>query len=233
LGRFPRHPSAKPTLTIPCCEDPYHDNGQAHGLAFSVLPGIKIPPSLRNMYKELNEDKEVPPLPPSPHCDPLLAQVKFKTPTHGNLQGWADQGVLLLNTCLTVEVHALPLQLGPQTTAFRPTRPTPTKSKVGNNSRRPPHDPPRATSACPLDLKTPPEAIVDQLNRQYAGIVFLLWGKPAEARGKAVNRGKHCVLTGPHPSPLSAHRGYFGCQHFSKCNEYLVKNGQEPIDWQV
>ena len=122
--------------------------------------------------------------------------VKFKLPSHGNLQKWADQGVLMLNTCLTVEAH-------------------------------------KANSHQKQGWETFTQAIINQLNKEYSGIVFLLWGKPAQARGAGINKSKHCVMINVHPSPLSAHRGFFGCQHFSKANAYLEKNGRDPITWQV
>ncbi|WP_070962620.1 uracil-DNA glycosylase [Vibrio sonorensis] len=160
-------------------QDPYHGPNQAHGLCFSVLPGIKTPPSLANMYKELAADIE-----------------GFQIPSHGYLQSWAKQGVLLLNTVLTVE-----------------------QGKAHSHS------------------KTGWEAFTDKiiaaLNENNEGIIFLLWGAHAQKKGKIVNRERHCVLTAPHPSPLSAHRGFFGCQHFSKANELLEQQGKKPIDWHL
>ena len=140
-------------------QDPYHGPNQAHGLSFSVKPGIKPPPSLLNMYKELSDDIE-----------------GFQMPNHGYLVEWAQQGVLLLNSVLTVE---------------------------------------------------------QGLAHSHENLVFLLWGSPAQKKGQFIDRHKHCVLTAVHPSPLSAHRGFFGCRHFSKTNAYLQQQGITPINWQL
>lgn len=160
-------------------QDPYHGPGQAHGLCFSVRPGIKSPPSLVNIYKELQQDI-----------------AGFQIPQHGCLQSWAQQGVLLLNTVLTVEegqAHS--------------------HSKIGWE---------RFT-----------DTVVAQINEHLNGVVFLLWGSHAQKKASIVDREKHHVLTSVHPSPLSAHRGFFGSGHFSTCNRLLVSRAKTPIDWQV
>ncbi len=165
-------------------QDPYHGEGtnnqpQAHGLAFSVNPGIKIPPSLANIYKELANDIE-----------------GFVAPQHGYLESWAKQGVLLLNTVLTVK-------------------------KVN------------AHSHAKLGWEEFTDAIINEINQRNSGCVFLLWGSHAQKKGKSIDEDKHCVLTAVHPSPLSAYRGFFGCQHFSKANLWLTQKSKTPIDWTV
>jgi uracil-DNA glycosylase len=160
-------------------QDPYHGKDQAHGLAFSVQDGIKVPPSLVNMYKELSTDIN-----------------NFKAPKHGCLTHWAEQGVLLLNTVLTVQ--------------------------QGN-----------AHSHAKLGWELFTEQIINALNEHNNGCVFILWGAHAQKKGKKINQEKHLVLSGPHPSPLSAYRGFFGCQHFSQANAWLVKNQVNQIDWQL
>ncbi|MBA6414771.1 uracil-DNA glycosylase [Colwellia sp. 6M3] len=165
-------------------QDPYHGLGkngesQAHGLAFSVRKGIKVPPSLVNIYKELAQDI-----------------TDFKTPGHGYLVEWAEQGVLMLNTVLTV--------------------------KQG-----------QAHSHAKLGWEIFTDNIIAELNKQNAGCVFLLWGSHAQKKGKNIDENKHYVLNGPHPSPLSAYRGFFGCQHFSKANQWLKSQNQSMINWQV
>lgn len=160
-------------------QDPYHNERQAHGLSFSVLPDQKdIPPSLQNIYKEMHEDLR---------CD---------IPNNGYLNKWANQGVLLLNTVLTVRAH-------------------------------------QANSHQKKGWENFTDAVIRTLNEQDRPIVYFLWGKPAQAKMSMLNNPKHLVLTAPHPSPLSAYRGFFGCKHFSKANEFLVANGLEPIDWQI
>ena len=159
-------------------QDPYHGAGQAHGLSFSVPKGIKIPPSLVNIYKEINHDLNLP------------------IPPHGNLQSWAEQGVLLLNSVLTVE-HAL------------------------------------AASHQKRGWEQFTDAIISVLNHQREHLVFLLWGSYAQKKGQFIDRDKHLVLHAPHPSPLSAHRGFLGCQHFSKANQYLQQTQQATIDWSI
>ncbi len=160
-------------------QDPYHGMKQAHGLAFSVLPNIKIPPSLLNMYKTLENDID-----------------GFQMPSHGYLLPWTQQGVLLLNTVLTVEAG-------------------------------------EAHSHAHLGWEAFTDVVIDVLNEKKEGLVFLLWGAHAKKKGSKIDRHHHLVLEAPHPSPLSAHRGFFECQHFSKTNDYLVRQGKKAIDWQV
>lgn len=158
-------------------QDPYHGEGQAHGLSFSVPDGIKLPPSLRNIYKEINED------------------LGCSLGDSGNLTYWAKQGVLLLNTVLTVE-----------------------KSKAASHQKK--------------GWEVFTDRVVDVLNESSEGLVFILWGGHARKKGKNIDRDKHLVLEGHHPSPLSAYRGFFGCQHFSKANQYLKESGKEPITYE-
>ena len=160
-------------------QDPYHGANQAHGLAFSVLPGVKIPPSLRNMYKELAQDIE-----------------GFEIPNHGYLDSWASQGVLMLNTVLTVE-----------------------EAKAHSHAK------------CGWETFT--GAIITELNQRSEPIIFLLWGAHAQKKGQAIDSERHHVLTAPHPSPLSARRGFFGCKHFSMTNKILSSIDQNPIDWRL
>lgn len=159
-------------------QDPYHGPGQAHGLCFSVLPGVKVPPSLANMYKELAQD--IP---------------GFTIPDHGYLQSWAEQGVLLLNTVLTVEQG-------------------------------------KAHSHAKTGWESFTDKIIETVNQECEGVVFLLWGAHAQKKGRVIDRNQHHVLTAPHPSPLSAHRGFFGCGHFSQTNQLLAQQGLAPINWQ-
>lgn len=159
-------------------QDPYHGPGQAHGLSFSVPKGVALPPSLVNIFKEIEED------------------LGIKPPKHGCLQDWADQGVLLLNSVLTVEKHKAAAHKGKGWEQFT-------------------------------------DAIIDALNQQRENLVFLLWGSYAQQKGKFIDRKQHLVLTSPHPSPLSAHRGFFGNRHFSKANAYLQEHGIEPISWSL
>jgi len=160
-------------------QDPYHEPNQAHGLSFSVpVTQKKIPPSLVNIYKELNDD------------------LGCYIPNNGYLKKWAEQGVLLLNTVLTVREHE----------AF-------------------------AHKEKGWEIFT--DAIIAEVNRQNRPIVFLLWGSPAQRKAKMLNNPHHLILKAPHPSPLSVYRGFFGCKHFSKCNEFLGRNGEEDIDWQI
>jgi uracil-DNA glycosylase len=159
-------------------QDPYHGPNQAHGLCFSVQAGIKPPPSLENIFKELHEDIGMP------------------TPNHGNLEKWAQQGVLLLNAVLTVEAGK------PQSHA-----------NIG------------------WEIFT--DKIIRVLNEEKQGLIFLLWGSPAQKKGSIINSQRHHILKAPHPSPLSASRGFFGCRHFSKTNDLLRKMGKEPIDWSL
>ena len=159
-------------------QDPYHGPGQAHGLCFSVLPGVRTPPSLANIYREIQDDLGIP------------------VPHHGYLQSWAEQGVLLLNAVLTVE-----------------------RGQAGSHQGK--------------GWETFTDAVVRVLNDEGDGLVFLLWGSYALRKGAMINRKKHLVLTAPHPSPLSAHRGFLGCKHFSSANEYLEQRQKLPIDWSV
>jgi len=159
-------------------QDPYHGPGQAHGLSFSVRPGVKVPPSLVNIYKEQQED------------------LGISQPDTGYLMPWAEQGVLLLNAVLTVQAHSAGSHQGKGWESFT-------------------------------------DAVVDVLNREREGLVFMLWGSYAQKKGAKIDRDKHLVLSGPHPSPLSAYRGFFGCKHFSKANEYLTGQGKAPINWQL
>ncbi|WNC73180.1 uracil-DNA glycosylase [Thalassotalea psychrophila] len=158
-------------------QDPYHGDGQAHGLSFSVKPGIKVPPSLANMYKELATDID-----------------DFKLPNHGCLTPWAKQGVLLLNTVLTVR-----------------------KANAHSHSK--------------LGWERYTDKVIELLNEHSSGLVFMLWGSHAQKKGKFIDTDKHCVLTSVHPSPLSAYRGFLGCKHFSKANDYLIKHKKNAIHW--
>lgn len=159
-------------------QDPYHNEGQAHGLCFSVRDGVEIPPSLVNIYKELQTD------------------LGCSMPNTGYLKKWADQGVLLLNNVLTVRAHM-------------------------------------AHSHKDIGWEQFTDAVINVLNKEDRPIVFLLWGSPAQKKCATLNNPNHYVLTAPHPSPLSAYRGFFGCKHFSKTNEFLINHGLEPIDWQI
>jgi len=159
-------------------QDPYHNEHQAHGLSFSVLPGNDTPPSLQNIYKELNSD------------------LGCYIPNNGYLKKWAEQGVLLLNTVLTVRAH-------------------------------------QANSHQNMGWEKFTDAIIEAVNAKDEPVVFLLWGAPAGRKEKMLTNSKHLVLKAPHPSPLSAYRGFFGCKHFSQTNEFLKANGLEPIDWQI
>lgn len=159
-------------------QDPYHESGQAHGLCFSVKPGIKTPPSLVNIYKELNDD------------------LGCYIPNNGYLEKWARQGVLMLNNVLTVRAH-------------------------------------EANSHKDLGWEQFTDAAIDVLNKQDRPIVFLLWGSPAAKKCAKLNNPNHLILKAPHPSPLSAYRGFFGCKHFSQANEFLKSKGLSPIDWQI
>jgi len=159
-------------------QDPYHGEGQAHGLCFSVRPGVRIPPSLVNIYKEMEEDLGIPPA------------------RHGYLEYWAKQGVLLLNSVLTVERSLAASHQGKGWERFT-------------------------------------DAVIARVNEQDSPAVFLLWGSYAQRKAAFVDTRKHLVLKAPHPSPLSAHNGFFGSRHFSKANQFLTANGLEPIDWRL
>jgi uracil-DNA glycosylase len=159
-------------------QDPYHGAGQAHGLCFSVRPGTRVPPSLENIFKEIQRDLDIP------------------RPDHGCLTPWADRGVLLLNSVLTVE-----------------------EGRAGSHQRK--------------GWEGFTDAAVDALNREREGLVFLLWGSYAQRKGQLIDTRRHGVLSAMHPSPLSAHRGFIGCGHFSAANRYLAAHGQPPIDWSL
>lgn len=158
-------------------QDPYHGPGQAHGLCFSVRDGIGFPPSLRNIFKEIELD------------------MGLKIPQSGNLERWSSQGVLLLNATLTVMAH-----------------------QAGSHQKK--------------GWEEFTDSVISILNRDKQNIVFFLWGAYAQKKGESIDRSRHMVLESVHPSPLSASRGFFGNNHFSKCNDYLKSNGIEPINWQ-
>lgn len=159
-------------------QDPYHGPGQAHGLCFSVRPGVAIPPSLDNIFKEISRDLGLP------------------RPDHGCLTPWADRGVLLLNAVLTVE-----------------------RGQAGSHQGK--------------GWEGFTDAAIEALNRERENLVFLLWGSYAQRKGRLIDTRRHCVLTSVHPSPLSAHRGFLGCGHFSAANAWLEQHGQAPIDWSL
>lgn len=168
-------------------QDPYHGPGQAHGLCFSVPPGIPAPPSLVNIFQEINEDMADDDVPGGGYDRAI-------PPGKACLTSWAEQGVLLLNAVLTV-----------------------TKGRAGSHQGK--------------GWETFTDRVVELVNREREHVVFLLWGSYAQKKGAIVDRTRHCVLTAPHPSPLSAHRGFFGCRHFSAANQYLVEHGVLPINW--
>ena len=159
-------------------QDPYHNDGQAHGLRFSVKPDVEVPPSLVNIYKELQDD------------------LGCRIPNNGYLVKWAKQGVLMLNTVLTVRAH-------------------------------------QANSHRGIGWEQFTDAVIRAVDAQDRPIVFLLWGRPAQMKKSMLHNPKHLILEAPHPSPLSAYRGFFGCKHFSQTNAFLEKNGLAPIDWQI
>ncbi len=159
-------------------QDPYHGPGQAHGLCFSVPGGVPPPPSLKNIFKELKSDLDLP------------------VPSHGNLTAWADQGVLLLNASLSVRANEAGSHQGKGWEIFT-------------------------------------DKVIATLSEQREHLVFLLWGNYAMAKRSLIDGNKHLILTAAHPSPLSVTRGFFGCRHFSKTNEYLQRNGKEPINWSL
>ena len=159
-------------------QDPYHGAGQAHGLCFSVRPGVRVPPSLENIFREISRDLGLP------------------RPDHGCLTPWAERGVLLLNSVLTVEDGRAGAHQGKGWEGFT-------------------------------------DAAIDALNREREGLVFLLWGAHAQRKGQLIDNARHCVLSSVHPSPLSAHRGFIGCGHFSAANRYLQQHGHAPIDWSL
>ena len=170
-----------PLANVKCViigQDPYHGENQAHGLCFSVKPGVEIPPSLVNIYKELEDD------------------LGCYIPNNGYLVKWAQQGVLMLNNVLTVRAH-------------------------------------QAASHQGIGWEQFTDAAMDILNKQDRPIVFLLWGRPAQMKAAKLNNPNHLILKAPHPSTLSAYRGFFGCKHFSQANAFLQEHGIEPIDWQI
>lgn len=159
-------------------QDPYHGPNQAHGLCFSVRPGVATPPSLLNIFKEIQRD------------------LGFRAPDHGCLTPWADRGVLLLNATLTVQQATAGSHQGKGWEGFT-------------------------------------DAAIDALNREREGLVFMLWGSYAQKKGQLIDGSRHCILRSVHPSPLSAHRGFIGCGHFSAANQYLESRGEPPIDWSL
>ena len=177
LNAFHMTPLSKVKVVI-IGQDPYHEPGQAHGLSFSVRPGIEIPPSLQNIYKELKDD-----------CGCYI-------PNNGYLVKWAEQGVMLLNAVLTVRAHQAASHRGRGWEEFT-------------------------------------DAAIRILNEVDRPIVFMLWGSFARSKKEMLDNPNHLILEAPHPSPLSAYRGFFGCRHFSKANNFLVSHGAEPIDWQI
>lgn len=159
-------------------QDPYHRPGQAHGLSFSVKKGVPVPPSLVNIYKEIHDDIGLP------------------IPSHGELTYWAKNGVLLLNTVLTVREGQAGSHRGHGWEAYT-------------------------------------NRVIEELNKREKPMVFLLWGSDARSKKKLITNERHLVLEAAHPSPLSAYNGFFGCRHFSKCNNFLLKNGNTPVDWRI
>jgi uracil-DNA glycosylase len=159
-------------------QDPYHQHGQAHGLCFSVKPEVAIPPSLVNIYQELKSDLQIQP------------------PSHGYLEDWAKQGVLMLNTVLTVRAH-------------------------------------QANSLRGIGWEEFTDAAIQALNKKEEPIVFILWGRPAQMKKRMLNNPKHLILEAPHPSPLSVYRGFYGSKPFSKTNQFLQEQGEEPICWEI
>ena len=159
-------------------QDPYHEEGQAHGLCFSVRPDVEIPPSLVNIYQELHDD------------------LGLYIPDNGYLEKWARQGVLLLNTVLTVRAH-------------------------------------RAHSHAGIGWEQFTDAIIKAVDEKEEPVVFMLWGRPAQSKKSLLKNPAHLILEAPHPSPLSAYRGFFGCRHFSRANRYLEAHGVQPVDWQI
>lgn len=157
-------------------QDPYHGPGQAHGLCFSVRNGVAFPPSLINIFKEIQSDLDLP------------------RPVSGNLERWASQGVLLLNATLTVREHL-----------------------AGSHQKK--------------GWEEFTDSVITIINNEKKNVVFFLWGAYAQKKGESIDRSKHLVLESVHPSPLSASRGFFGNKHFSKCNDYLMEHGVEPVDW--
>lgn len=177
FNAFAHTPLSKVKVVI-LGQDPYHGEGQAHGLCFSVKPGVRPPPSLKNIFKEIHADLGIP------------------VPEHGHLTAWADQGVLLINSVLSVECGMAGSHQGKGWERFT-------------------------------------DKVIEVVNREREGIVFMLWGNYAQRKGAIIDSARHCVLKAPHPSPLSAHRGFLGCGHFSAANNYLQVRGEGPIDWSL
>jgi len=175
FNAFQRTPFERVKVVI-LGQDPYHGKGQAHGLCFSVPPGIPHPPSLVNIFKEMHSDLGTP------------------IPEHGNLEKWADQGVLLINATLTVR-----------------------DSQAGSHQKK--------------GWETFTNRVIEVVSQEKSGVVFLLWGRFAQAKESLIDGNKHLILKAAHPSPLSAYNGFFGCQHFSLCNDYLEQKGKGGIDW--
>jgi uracil-DNA glycosylase len=173
-----QYTSYKGTKVVILGQDPYHGTDQAHGFSFSVKPGVSIPPSLRNIYKELEND------------------LGYAPPSHGYLESWAKEGVLLLNNVLTVRAH-------------------------------------QAHSHQGLGWEKFTDAVIEHLNERETPLVFILWGRHAQKKGASIDRQRHKVITSPHPSPLAAHRGFFGSRPFSEANEFLKSTGQAPVDWSI
>lgn len=173
-----RHTPLETVKVVILGQDPYHGEDQAHGLCFSVKPGVKIPPSLQNIFQEIHSELNLP------------------LPSQGYLTPWADQGVLLLNSVLSVEAG-------------------------------------KAASHQGKGWETFTDRVIEVVNREREGVVFMLWGSYAQRKGQIIDRAKHRVLSAPHPSPLSAHRGFFGCGHFQAANDYLIERGRTPVDWSV
>ncbi|MBH0229507.1 uracil-DNA glycosylase [Halobacillus yeomjeoni] len=172
------HTSYQNTKVVILGQDPYHGPEQAHGFSFSVKPDVKIPPSLRNIFKEMEAD------------------LGLRPPDHGHLVSWAEQGVLLLNNVLTVRAY-------------------------------------EAHSHQGLGWEKFTHRVIELLNQRKVPVVFILWGRHAQKKGSAIDRSRHKVITSPHPSPLSAHRGFFGSRPFSKANEFLESIGEEPVNWEL
>ena len=178
IYRALRLTSYSDTKVVILGQDPYHEPNQAHGLSFSVNKGVEIPPSLQNIYKELHDD------------------LGCSIPNHGNLESWANQGVLLLNAVLTVEAH-------------------------------------KANSHKGKGWELITDTIIQKLNEKQEPVVYILWGSNARSKKQYINNPNHLIIESVHPSPLSAYNGFFGSKPFSKTNNFLVKKGLEPIDWQI
>ncbi len=177
FNAFSHTPLAKVKVVI-LGQDPYHGDGQAHGLCFSVQPGVRPPPSLKNIFKEIHVDLDI------------------AIPSSGNLTAWADRGVLLLNSVLSVE-----------------------RGQAASHQKK--------------GWEHFTDKVIEVINREREGVVFMLWGSYAQRKGAIIDSSRHLVLKAPHPSPLSAHRGFLGCGHFSAANKYLVSCGATEVDWRL